>query len=585
MALSWAANDAPSGGRFPGEVVTFLDGVVYDDRGLGSAEPGGVSLLDPDGEHRCRRLRGDFVLLQYSPERAQGAIARDHLGGRSLVWHYDGTRLAFASEVRHLLRMLDARPAPDHTAVSHWLALSAPPANRTMYAGVHRLPAGHVLRFGASPPTVRRYWTPAYRPVRRGSVDEHVSGLRAVLAEAVRRRCSASGDTGVLLSGGLDSSTVAALATGLEPGRRPTRAYSATFPAHPTVDEGELIDLLGRQLGLTGTRVAVRSGSVLAGAVGYIEHWQVPPLSPNLFFWLPLLHRARADGVAALLDGEGGDELFGLSPYLMADRLRRGRVAAARRLARTVPGGGPHVDGAALWRLLREFGVKGAAPAWLHDSVRRWRGADRYTPAWLRPHVQRAFAESDLATEWKRLPGPRWWAYLVTATAQGLAPAAAYDHIRRRAALAGLEARHPLVDVDVIDFALGLPPDLAYDTRHSRPVLREAMDGLLPDEVRLRPTKSSFDAIFHEALTGDDLPVARALLRPGEAEVGAYVDLELVENRLLANPPPPGGRMEWAIHLWRLLTAECWLRAQSHPTDVAAWRLPPLAVPQLALSR
>ena len=87
------------------------------------------------------------------------------------------------------------------------------------------------------------------------------------------------------------------------------------------------------------------------------------------------------------------------------------------------------------------------------------------------------------------------------------------------------------------------------------------MAGRLPDEVRLRAGKSSFDAVFHDALAGSDLGPARALLAPGHAALAPYVDLDLVSGSLLATPPPPGRRQGWGIALWRMLTAECWLRA------------------------
>jgi asparagine synthase (glutamine-hydrolysing) len=177
--------------------------------------------------------------------------------------------------------------------------------------------------------------------------------------------------------------------------------------------------------------------------------------------------------------------------------------------------------------------------------------------------VLEAFMDSDTTTDWKARPGPRWWSHLVERVTRGAAAAAAYDHVRRRAALSGIEALHPLVDVDVIQYMAAVPPELNFDTRFSRPLVREAMAGLLPDPVRLRRGKSSFDAVFHEALTGPDLAVARDLLQPGNALVEAYVDLDVVARDLLDDPPPPDARLEWSQHLWRLLTAELWLRVRA----------------------
>jgi asparagine synthase (glutamine-hydrolysing) len=125
-----------------------------------------------------------------------------------------------------------------------------------------------------------------------------------------------------------------------------------------------------------------------------------------------------------------------------------------------------------------------------------------------------------------------------------------------------------LIDVDVIELVLSLPPELAFDPRHTRPLLREAMAGRLPDAIRLRPTKSHFDAVFHESMAGPDLPAARALLGRSDAEVGSYADLAKVRELLSSPPTRTMERMWWALHLWRLMTAECWLLAQSDPEAV-----------------
>jgi asparagine synthetase B (glutamine-hydrolysing) len=268
-----------------------------------------------------------------------------------------------------------------------------------------------------------------------------------------------------------------------------------------------------------------------------------------------------------MLDGEGGDELFGLSPYLLADRIRQGRLLSALQLARRMPSA-QRPTTRLIRRRLRVFGLKGAMPPAAHLLMRRLRPGDHYAPAWLAPPLARAWlASEESAFEWKRLPGPLWWSCLAHAVTRGIGSALTYEQSRRRAALAGLESRHPLVDVDVIELVLRFAPELAFDPWLSRPLLRESMAGLLPDEVRLRPAKSSFDQLFHGLLAGGDLPVVRTLLDAGTAELRAFVDLRAVHAELLAGEPPTDRlwRQRWAIRVWRLLTAECWLRMQQDP--------------------
>jgi len=202
-------------------------------------------------------------------------------------------------------------------------------------------------------------------------------------------------------------------------------------------------------------------------------------------------------------------------------------------------------------------------PAAAHRIARRGRRLEHYAPTWMAPATARLWLDTEAGYAWKSLPGPRWWAYLVEAVVLGLGPALVYEQSRRRAAMVGLRARHPLVDVDVVELVLGLDPELAFDSRLSRPLLRDAVHGLLPEEVRLRQGKSNFDAVFHAALAGPDLPFLREILGARDAEIGAYIDLAEVRRDLLEPEPPTGTwRRTWAVRLWRMVMAECWLRAQ-----------------------
>jgi asparagine synthase (glutamine-hydrolysing) len=512
------------------------------------------------GDAVFSRLRGDFVVVLADLVARRCTVVRDQLGARSVVWHRAGRRVAIASEVPHMLVLLGHRPPPDAVAIAHWIALSGLPPGHTFYKDVNRLDPAHALTLEADrEPVARRYWSPTYR--RPGAIDlaTAATGLRGVLRQAIERRSDAQ--TGVMLSGGLDSSTVAAISTLLPDGLRLRRAYSAVFPAHSSVDESALIRLLCDRFDLAGTQAMVRGGSALAGAATYIERWSTPPPSANVFFWLPLLRQAQLDGVTRLLDGEGGDEVLGLAPPLIADRLRRLRPRSAADLIRHIPGGGPHLTRRDVLPFMRSFGLKAAVPAWAHQAARRARGPHNYIPQWVLPGPASTFRDTDQTVAWKRIRGPRWWAFLVDATTRNMGPSLGYDHVRRRAQLCGIEQSHPIADVDVIEYMLSLPPELSFDPRHSRPVAREAVAGVTPDEVRLRVGKSAFNELFEGTLAGADLRPLRILLAPG-AYAGEFVDWAQVQAAL-EEPPAGGERAQWAVSLWRVATLELWLRAQA----------------------
>jgi asparagine synthase (glutamine-hydrolysing) len=515
------------------------------------------------GRELLPRMSGDFVLLIWDSERGEGLIARDQLGVRSMFLHDASGGLCFAGEVRHLLALLPRRPAPDPVSLAHWLAMSSRPGSATLFAGIRRLNPGAMLLLDRDGVREERYWAPRFTEPLNESGRQLAVLVRAALDRAVVRRIPPDGLTGVLMSGGLDSSSVAAVAATQAPGR--VSAYSGVFPDHPAVDEAELIDELRRTLALPGATAEVRPGGLIAGAVEHVREWEMPLIGWGGFWTLPLLRAARSEGVGTVLGGDGGDELFGCRTYLMADRLRAGRPFQAVGLARELPGAGYGPPRRAVVKMVGSMAVAGALPCRLHELLRRPFAA-RDAPGWLRCRTRRDLLASEDPLAWKRLDGPRWWANVAYALTRGIEEIGVFEHERRQAASAGLEARHPLLDLELVELGLRQLPLATFDRHRSRPVLRAAMAGLLPDAVRLRPRKALFDSLLVDCLTGPDGVAVRQLLTDPEAELRAYVDLRAVRRELLDSDRLRREQpFEWMWKVWRLSTAECWLRAQADP--------------------
>ncbi|MGH2852758.1 MAG: asparagine synthetase B family protein [Solirubrobacteraceae bacterium] len=517
------------------------------------------------GHELLPRLRGDFVLLIWDRERGEGLLARDQLGVRPCFLHDAGGRLYFASEIRHLLALLPRRPAPDPAGVAHWVAVSSRPGPQTLYAGIRRLAPGTALLLGRRGVREQRYWAPRFEEPLDLPEPQLAGRIREALELAVARRIDVEGLTGVLMSGGLDSSSVAALCAQQGDGR--VYACSGTFPAHPAADESELIETLSGTLALPGIRAEVRPGGLLASALESLAAWQMPLLGWGDFWTLALMRAAAAAGVRVMLDGDGGDELFGPRVYLLADRLRAGHPGQALALAYQLPGAISRPPLRQVAEVLRSLALAGALPYGPHNALRT-PFARREVPGWLRPRAASDLLESDDPLAWKRLEGPRWWAHAAHGVTQGIEEAGVFEHQRRRAALAGVEARHPLLDLDLVQLGLRQPPRATLDPRFNRPVLRASMAGLLPDTVRLRAGKARFESLVVDCLSGPDWTAVRDLLSDRRSELGAYVKWEALREDLLdtdvrlRNDP-----FRWMWQVWRLSTAECWLRAQEHPVD------------------
>jgi asparagine synthase (glutamine-hydrolysing) len=489
-------------------------------------------------------LRGDFVLVVWDRAAEAGALVRDQLGGRALYLHRVGGAVAFATELANLVELLPRRPPPDDVAVAHWLLPSVIPEERTLFAGIEEVPPATCLTLGMGGAQARRYWAPRFEQQRGLSFAEASAQARALLVQAVERRAGEADASAILLSGGIDSASIAGVSCNCLPdGQRPLRAYSAVFPRHPEIDEGPLVAAVAAHNGLAATAIEAESGGLLAAAAPYIERWQALSPTPNLSFLRPLLDRAAADGVRLLQDGEGGDAVFWYSAPLVAERLRRGRLRSAWSLAGSFP----------------EYGVPTTWRTRL-GKLRQWGRSRDFSPSpqdWLAvsPHL---LESEDPAPG---VEGPAWWVAQVAAIL-GPGSRMAHDVTRRDAALSSLETGHPLLDVDLIEGVLSFPPELAFERRFNRPVLREAVAGLVPDEARLRPYKSNFDPVIVTGMEAD-LPLVEALLlRPG-AHVGAYTDRKALAAHIASPPQPLGARRAWSMSLWFLATMECWLRLQA----------------------
>ncbi|MGO9759960.1 MAG: asparagine synthetase B family protein [Solirubrobacteraceae bacterium] len=515
------------------------------------------------GRELLPRLRGDFVLLVWDCEQGEGLAARDQLGVRSLYLSEAAGGLCFASEINHLLALLPTRPAPDRASVAHWIAVSNRPGAATLFAGVRRLNPGSVLLLDRRGAREEVYWRPRFAEPLELPDSQLAERVRSAIECAVRRRIDPDGETGVLMSGGLDSASVAAVAATQAPDR--VSAYSGVFPEHPLVDEADLIDQLRGALALSGINAEVRAGGLLASALESLAVWQLPLLGWGDFWVLPLLRTAASAGVTVTLDGDGGDELFGPRSYVLADRLRGGHLRQALGLALELPGAGDRPPRRQVARVLGDLALTGAIPYGPHNAL--WRTfAPGRTPRWIRSETARELVGTDDPFAWKRLDGPRWWAHIAHGLTRGVEETGIFEHQRRRAALAGLEARHPLFDLDLVELGLRQRPEATLDRHRNRPVLRMSMAGLLPDSVRLRPAKAWFDSLIVDCLSGADGVAVQQLITDPCAELRAYVDPDGVRRALFdLSPQELSDPFRWMHQVWRLVTAECWLRSQHDP--------------------
>ncbi len=412
------------------------------------------------GVELAPRLRGEFVALIWDRRRERGLLIPDPLGIGGLFVRGEGQRLWFGSEVRNVLPLLRSRPAPDPVALSHWLAQRSAPGGATLYEGIWRPPLGHLIELRPDGWAAHPYWQLKPEEPLRLPRDELVEELRTALMRAVQRRVTPGAPTGVLMSGGLDSTSVAALAH--EVAEDGAVAFSATFPDYPHIDESVWVDEIESATGIPTVRHPARGPGLLASGLEYMLQWSLPLHAWSEAWIQPLLRGAPERGVSVLLDGDGGDEMFGSRYYLIADLMLRGRFLSAARFARGLPEFGGRAPRKVFANLLWHYGVQGVPPASveaLWERLMRRGGAE---PWWASKRCARLL-RSGGSPSWRDGGSPRWWAFCSYTLTEGPHAFGLLDHVRRRAGQAGLEARHPLYDLDLLDLMLKIPPELCSE--------------------------------------------------------------------------------------------------------------------------
>src|SRR5438270_7019797 len=267
------------------------------------------------------RLNGQFAFAVHDRRRGVVFLARDRMGIKPLHWAWDGDRLVFASELKALLQAPNLRRGVDPVALDAYLAFDFVPSPRTIVRDVNKLPAAGTLTCTVAEgrAQVGRYWQPALNlDLDRGTADLGAESERLldVLRESVRKELISDVPLGVFLSGGIDSSAVAAMMTSLAGG---VKTFSVGF-AERSFDESDHARLVARHLGTEHHEMTLEPADMI-GLVAKLPVLLDEPLGDASIIPTYLLSAFTRRHVKVALGGDGGDELFAGYPTLQAHRL------------------------------------------------------------------------------------------------------------------------------------------------------------------------------------------------------------------------------------------------------------------------
>jgi asparagine synthase (glutamine-hydrolysing) len=497
-------------------------------------------------------LRGPFAVAIWDPRSRALTLARDPLGLNVVMWHRSARFFAFATMPNGLFALDQVPRELSEQKFADFLVLNHADHATTMYRNVFRLPPAHLMRVepdGAA--TRRRYWSAAdIAPVRLSCDRDYADGLRACLDRAVRRQMRSAFPIGCLLSGGLDSSSVAVLAARAlaETNQRlaaftgvPRRGFDGPAPGGHYADETPYVEAIRRAVqNLDVSYIGNDACDDFAELERFFVALAGPVRNPTNLGWvLAILRLARAQGRRVLLGGFFGNCTISWNGWSQAAaHLRRGRLLTAARQWRLFY---RHTSYSG-WVALRKLLIEPLLPLRLDDWMDRRRRAPRTAPWQQHAAIRPDFAAAMAVEARARKIGHDFRDRLrPDERVRALAQVDYFgDWHAAEKAVTGVEVRDPTADLDVVAYCFGVPPEQFLAEGIDRSLIRRAMWGLLPEVVVANRRSGMQAADWYEKLAGRRDELARQIAELWESPLARRaIDLPRLE-RAVANWPAGG---------------------------------------------
>lgn len=513
------------------------------------------------GEDCVEHLEGDFSFAIWDRRAERLFCARDHFGVRPFYYVSKDGLLAFASAPGPLLKSGFADLEIDEAVVAELLLGEVGDSTRTPFRDIRRLPPAHRASFDRSGLRIERYWS--LDPKSEVGRD-WAEAFREIFKASVAARLNGVDQPGALLSGGLDSSSIACVARDQLAGRGETlRTFSLVYPGLPGLCERQHIEAVLAQPGFRPTMIEGDPHPAFLEPA--FQGWNnLPYLAPNLASTVRLHSAAAAGGARILLCGHGGDEVVSHAFGRLDDLARARRWADVWTESRAVSDLHGQSRVSTFLKYVARHGGSGLAGR----LARRSAMLERLSPRPVVAAVDRkAFLDPDLIRRTdlierlratRRLHSTEPEQHLATLTAP-LQPYA-FEALSRGAELSGVEVRYPFWDKRLVEFCVALPSDQKLAGGWSRLVLRKAMEGILPPRVQWRRDKLDFTPHLVRGMLGNERARIEEIL--SSADLAGFADraaLTTAWSRIVHDPARAHGSVLQAV--WRASAVGSWLAA------------------------
>ncbi|PYS30285.1 MAG: asparagine synthase (glutamine-hydrolyzing) [Acidobacteria bacterium] len=493
-----------------------------------------VHLYEQYGEACVEKMRGMFAFAVWDANRKKLLLARDRLGIKPLFYSVTGGQLAFGSELKVLL-----------------LSAMCTPATQSIVEGVQKLKPGHLLIASAEGGIqIREYWDVDFAPDYGKSEQFFIERLRGLLEESVRLRLIADVPLGAFLSGGVDSSSVVATMAKISAG--PVKTFSIGF-TDPDYNELDYARQVAEKFGTEHHELVIEPNvlDVIDDIAWYLDE----PFGDSSAIPTYMVSKLASDSVTVVLSGDGGDELFaGYDRYLVERRERKYETipAPVRKAAGLV--GQAMKQGMKGRNFLRHLALDGAA-RYLDANmvIRECDRASLFAPDAFREIQNHDPRAASLALLQKGKG--HWLSSLQYSDIKSYLPNDILTKVDRMSMAHSIEARVPLLDHKLVEFAATIPPELKMKGNTTKYIFKRAMEGLLPNEILYRP-KRGFAVPLSRWFRGRLGPFVRDLLLSRTSIERGIFRKSYIERLIEMNDQ--GRAMD--LQLWTLITFELWCR-------------------------
>ena len=526
-----------------------------------------LHLYEERGLDFVNDIEGDFAIAMWDVARERLVLARDRIGVKPLYFYQRDGRFIFASEIKAILEHPAVTHDLDFESLYHYLTFLTTPAPQSLFSGIQKLPAGHMLQINRDGTTkLTKYWDALPTPSANAATEEeHKTEILRLLRDSIRKRMMSDVPFGVFLSGGVDSSANVALMSELM--TQPVRTYTVGFKDDYQLNELDSARAVARRFATDHHEVMI-SRDDLKTFLPELVFYQDEPLADPVC--VPLYHvarLARQSGTIVVQVGEGADEIFAgydwFRKYVRIDELfwqratrlpeglRRSLTSVAKPLVESTFSKRMPVE------LTRRLGA-GESLFWggaivFDEGLKRRLFSQKVGPTVngltsydaIRRHLEHVA---------EMRPNSDFAARMSYLELKLRLPELLLMRVDKMTMATSVEARVPFLDHHLVEYAMGLPVEAKISGRSGKHILKRALETVLPADLLSRP-KRGFGAPIREWFRGAEGRGLAGLILSSSLRQRELFDYDFI-TRLIDEHA--GGSRDWSFQLWALLNVSLW---------------------------